>query len=246
MESVGELLRKAREAQGKTLEEVVKITKVSRRTLEALEDDRFSELSAPVYVKGHLRTYARHLGLDEEEVVQKYLRFTQQQEPADLDEWDAVEVEIHHHRQSVGRRWGAIAIAAAVIVVAIVGFSLLGGRDTSDGMPDRVAEDVPLVTSADPTEAAAQDTTIEWHRLQLQAVALERTWISVSVDGTPLADLTLEQGQRREWEAEEWFEVSVGTAEAIEFYLDGQLLGTAGVGRGVVDSLVITEDGMSR
>ena len=117
MESVGELLKQERDAQGKTVEDVAKATKMSTLILEALEDDRYSVLPAPVYVKGHLRTYARFLGLDEDEIVEKYLRFTQQQEHEEMDEWDAVELELHEERARAGRRWIWIVVAVAAVVV---------------------------------------------------------------------------------------------------------------------------------
>jgi cytoskeletal protein RodZ len=87
MESVGQFLRQTREAQEKTIDEVAKATRMSRQIVGALEEDRFSVLPAPVYVKGHLRTYARFLGLNEDDVVQMYMRFTQQQDSAEPDEW---------------------------------------------------------------------------------------------------------------------------------------------------------------
>ena len=120
MESVGELLRLEREAQGKTIEDVAKVTKMSSLTISALEEDRFSALPAPVYVKGHLRTYARYLGLNEDGIIEKYLRFTQQQEHDELDEWDAVELELHEESKRAGRRWVWIAVSLAVVVALIV------------------------------------------------------------------------------------------------------------------------------
>jgi len=244
MESAGDLLRREREAQGKTIEDVAKVTKMSAQIVEALEDDRFSALPAPVYVKGHLRTYARFLGLDEDDVIEKYLRFTEQQEPEDLDEWDAVELELEEQKRAVGRwvLWVAVAVVAAI--VAAVAVRRVG---PPGGPPEerQAQEEVPLVTEP-VREAAREDTMIEWHRLELMAVARERVWLSVAVDGTPVSDLTLEPGERRRWEADERFELDVGNGGALELYLDGEFLGTAGTGRWPVDGLVVTEEGMSR
>jgi cytoskeleton protein RodZ len=243
MESVGELLRRERESQGKSIEDVAKITRMSAQTLAAIEDDRFGALPAPVYVKGHLRTYARFLGLDEEEIIQRYMRSTQQHEPAELDEWDAVELELHEEERHTTRR--NILIAAAVVVVvlaAVFGPRFLGRRHQATPAG---GEEVPVVTEP-AREAAPGDTMIEWHRLELMAVAKERTWVRVSVDGVPVSDLTLEPGQRRRWEADESFQLDVGNGGALELYLDGEFLGTAGMGRRLVEGLVVTEAGMSQ
>jgi cytoskeletal protein RodZ len=252
MESVGELLRKEREAQGKTIEDVVRITKMSSLIIKALEGDHFSALPAPVYVKGHLRTYARFLGLNEDAVVEKYLRFTQQQEHEELDEWDEIELELHEEKQRVGRRWVWVAGAAAVVVALLVWYAIAqrgggdGGADAGGGpvaVPSQQQEPAEEETTS---EAAAEDTMIEWYRLKLTAVARERTWLRVSVDGVAVADLTLNRGEQREWEAEEYFELDVGNGGGLDLYLGGEFLGTAGAGSRLVEGLVVNEDGMSR
>jgi transcriptional regulator with XRE-family HTH domain len=243
MESVGELLRREREAQGKSIEDVAKVTRMSAQTLAAIEEDRFNALPAPVYVKGHLRTYARFLGLDEEEIIQRYMRSTKQHEPAELDEWDAVELELHEEERHATRR--NLWIAAAVVLIGLA--LIFGPRLWSRRPPSGPTEDreIPVVTEP-AREAASRDTMIEWHRLELMAVAKERTWLRVSVDGVPVSDLTLEPGDRRRWEADESFQLDVGNGGALELYLDGEFLGTAGLGRRLVEGLVVTEAGMSQ
>ena len=269
MESVGEFLKHEREAQGKTVEDVAKATKVSKLILEALEADHFSVLPAPVYVKGHLRTYARFLGLDEGAVVGKYLRFTLQQENEDLDEWDAVELELHEEKKRVGSRWVWIAVVVAVVVVgaiiwyaasqqrgasetemsANVGAVTSVGADTSAPAADTNAGTVtntPAAVVEPARETVVDDTMIEWYKLELLVVAKDRTWLSVSVDGERVADLTLERGEQRQWEADESFRLDVGNGGGLELYLDGEYLGTAGTGSRLVEGLVVNENGMSR
>lgn len=240
MESVGEYLRREREAQSKTIDDVAKATKINGQILKDLEGDRFSALPAAVYVKGHLKTYARYLGLDEEEIVQKYLRFTHQQEPDELDEWDAVELELHEQKQAAGRRLAWIGAAAAIVVVLVVLVVLLGDRGTE---PESMREQPAVVE--EPQQAAESDSMIEWHKLELRTVARHRTWIKVSIDGTPVADFTLNAGEERLWEADEYFELDVGSGGGLELYLDGEFLGTAGTGRRLVEGLVVDENGMS-
>ncbi len=246
MESVGELLKHEREAQGKTVEDVARATKLSRLILEALEADHFSVLPAPVYVKGHLRTYARFLGMNEDAIVDKYLRFTQQQEHEELDEWDAVELELHEEKQRMGRRWVWVAVAVAVVVALICWYAASQYRGTSEPETETsTGTDTSAVVVEPVREAVVDDTMIEWHKLELLVVAKDRTWLRVSVDGEPEADLTLARGDQRQWEADEFFELDVGTGENLELYLGGKLLGTAGSGPRLVEGLVVNENGMS-
>lgn len=61
---IGSALRNARESRGLTIELAAQETRISPRFLEALEDDRFEALPAPVYVRGFLRSYANYLHVD--------------------------------------------------------------------------------------------------------------------------------------------------------------------------------------
>lgn len=74
MKSPGTLLREARESKGLTLAEVAAMTRIPRTLLSHLEQDRFEEMRGDVFVRGHLRSYARELGLDSEALIRGYER----------------------------------------------------------------------------------------------------------------------------------------------------------------------------
>ncbi len=69
---LGKLLRNAREERNLDLEEAVRVTKIRRYNLEALENEDWEKLPNQIFVKGFLRSYTRFLGLDEKMVVDRY------------------------------------------------------------------------------------------------------------------------------------------------------------------------------
>ncbi|MBP1718258.1 MAG: putative cytosolic protein [Deltaproteobacteria bacterium] len=71
-ESVGEFLRRERESRRVALEEISKSTRINRPYLEALERNDFRFFSKPEYIRGFLKGYARHIGLDPNEVLKRY------------------------------------------------------------------------------------------------------------------------------------------------------------------------------
>lgn len=71
-ETLGQYLRREREARSVSLEELSGGTRISRPYLEALEQDNFHFFSKREYILGFLKGYARHLGLDPEEVLKRY------------------------------------------------------------------------------------------------------------------------------------------------------------------------------
>ena len=65
-------LRTGRANKGLSLEAVAKITKIQPRILERLEAGRLEGLPAEVFVRGFVRNFARCVGLDEAEALERY------------------------------------------------------------------------------------------------------------------------------------------------------------------------------
>lgn len=73
MGEFGETLRKERETRGISLTTITQVTKISNRHLVALEQEQFQSLPGGVFNKGIVREYARVVGLNEDEWVNRYL-----------------------------------------------------------------------------------------------------------------------------------------------------------------------------
>ncbi len=69
MPSVAEQLHQAREARHLTVQQVADITKIRTDHVRAIEEGNYSVFSAPVYIKGFVRTYSTLLKLDVPQVM---------------------------------------------------------------------------------------------------------------------------------------------------------------------------------
>jgi len=69
MSTVAEQLRKAREAQNLTVQQLAEITKIRSDHIRALEEGNFDVFSAPVYIRGFVRTCSTLLKLDVPQVM---------------------------------------------------------------------------------------------------------------------------------------------------------------------------------
>jgi transcriptional regulator with XRE-family HTH domain len=74
-------LKKQREKAGITLQNVAAKTRIDIKFLEALEDGNFNFLPE-IYVKAFIKQYAKVVGLDEEETLQKYILIKEGREGA--------------------------------------------------------------------------------------------------------------------------------------------------------------------
>lgn len=72
METVGEFFRQVRETKGLTLDDVASKTRIHPEFLKALEEGNFAKLPEQVFARGFVRSYARSLGLDEEDAVHRF------------------------------------------------------------------------------------------------------------------------------------------------------------------------------
>jgi cytoskeleton protein RodZ len=77
----GEKLRRERELRGISLDQIAAATKISTRMLKALEAEKFDLLPGGIFNKGFIRSYAKFLGIDEEQAVADYVAATGPEEP---------------------------------------------------------------------------------------------------------------------------------------------------------------------
>jgi len=126
--SIGERLRQRRESLGRSLKDVENATKIRVRYLEALERDDMAALPAEVYALGFLRSYARYLGLEPEELVSAWRRLREPPPP----EPAPPPVAAPPPRRSrttrpapAGRSartggWAAVAVGLLIVLIGIV------------------------------------------------------------------------------------------------------------------------------
>ncbi len=76
LQSLGQMLRAAREAQALSLQEVEAQTRIRAKFLQALEEGDLSVLPSVTHAKGFLRNYAQFLHLDVGEVIARFAAAT--------------------------------------------------------------------------------------------------------------------------------------------------------------------------
>lgn len=121
MGAFGDRLRREREMRGITLDEITESTKISRRHLEALENERFDQLPGGVFAKGFVRAYAHFLGIDEDQAVADYSAASHEQPEPE----DKFPLEIHEdpkREMNARRSRTPLVFAIAALVGVLVGY----------------------------------------------------------------------------------------------------------------------------
>lgn len=128
MGNFGEDLRMERLARGISLEEITAVTKISRRHLIALEQEKFRQLPGGILSKGIVRSYAGAVGLDQEDWTQRFLKAysASGQLIEDDRNWIAFAANVGKarilRREAVEIRWRWAGAMLLVAVVAAAGY----------------------------------------------------------------------------------------------------------------------------
>ncbi len=143
--SAGERLRRARQAQGRTVRSVSASLNLPVDKIEALEEDDDERLPPPTFVRGYLRAYARLVGCDPEVIVAAY-----RQHRGDKGEEERPLRPVggkHGARMRLRPRLALSTVALAMLVVGIVAMTAVVLRGSDD--PDRQ-------TSLEPTPGVVE------------------------------------------------------------------------------------------
>ena len=76
IEDFGSYLKSERELRGVTLEELHAKTRIPMHYLRALEKNLFDELPEEVFIRGYIRSFAKVIGANEDEVLSAYIDIT--------------------------------------------------------------------------------------------------------------------------------------------------------------------------
>ena len=131
MTSVGQFLQKRRVEKGMSVAEVSRSTRVPVASVERIEADRFGELPGEVFVRGFLRSYARAVDVQPDDVLARY---TASRRVA----WVTPLPIVSPVRPARGRRFG-VAIAFVLLLILFTLALSIVLRPRGDDMPQELS-----------------------------------------------------------------------------------------------------------
>lgn len=116
--SLGEKLREARESRGITISEVAEQTRISSLYLEGIEADDYRTLPGGIFNKGFVKSYARFVGVDEQEALQDYASLISTQDSTAGDDPKIYKPEVLTDDRNNSS--GLLTIIFAVIILGLI------------------------------------------------------------------------------------------------------------------------------
>ncbi|HVE59544.1 MAG TPA: helix-turn-helix domain-containing protein [Pyrinomonadaceae bacterium] len=113
--TLGEKLRQAREERGISISEVAEQTRISPHYLASIENDDYRTLPGGIFNKGFVKSYAKYVGLDEQEALADYSRLIASQEGTSDDEPKTYKPEVLTDDRTSGSTLPTIIFAAIIL-----------------------------------------------------------------------------------------------------------------------------------
>ncbi|MBI4729929.1 MAG: DUF4115 domain-containing protein [Acidobacteria bacterium] len=214
---IGRRLRQARQDRRLSIEESAWRTRIRPDLLRALEREQFQALEHAGFVRRHLSSYARFLGLDPAEIVEDYARC---HEPPDASPIEHLDRRRRQAKRPPRAKWLIAAAASGALLVAASVVGVLGGgeRDVS----------LSALSSAGPRLGPAAASRLAPLRVTVRVLATSATHLSVMVDSRTAFEGDLAEGQGRSFAGRSAIEVVAGNGAAVRLTVNGTSMGAPG------------------
>lgn len=265
---IGDELRERRELLSLHLEEVERNTHVKAHYLDALEKGAMENLPSTVQTRGMLSNYATFLDLDVDALLLRYADALQarHREKNPQKTLRKPGQPIAANLPPIRSFMAGDMIFGIGMAILLIGFSIWGINRVA--MLQSQQEDQPsapsisdvLLASPDPASIIPTETLVLIESLdeptativiptqnlnvnvQVNLVAVERTFMRVVVDGEEVFNGRVVPGTAYPFEAEEQIEILVGSGAAIRIVYNGQDLGLLGVFGQVINNLYLADE----
>lgn len=245
---VGDILRKERITRRITVETIAKDLKLNVKYIKSLEASEYEALPADPYVRVYLRSLAKYLSLDPEEILKKFYM----ERGMSLEKESSSKISISMKEKDEVK--SPMLIIVLILIALLAGFSFLANKkgwlsqvvktetDTSfvsshatvHNHTDSLLEDSLLagsllnqIDSSLATTDSAVDTAGTMS-LKLD-VTNDSVWIQVFADGQSWKNI-ISKNQSRTFTAKDSFNVHVGNNSTVKYSIDGKPMKIYGSG----------------
>jgi cytoskeletal protein RodZ len=252
MTSVGSILRKERESQGRAISEIAAELCITQCYLHAIEEDDTAGVPGLFFYKNFARQYAAILGIDQS-LIQPALDAIQA--PEDTPPSSAicvpnrlVQATNRSHIPDISMGWSVVGLVVVLLCCSgIYAWWKRAPQASSAAAVVRQTAPVAMVSASVPSpvqpdaQQGAQPAvqTGEASGVVLKLSATERTWLSISSNGKEIFAGILQPSESKTLTGLDRATMKVGNAGGIEVLWNGKIISPLGT-RGQVLTIKIT------
>ena len=221
--SIGDALTGARRQAGLTITQVSQRTCIRETIVRGIERGDYSACGGDFYARGHIRSIARAVGLDPEELIREYDATEAPSEPitaADVFQ-PFTPVKLRERRRA---NWSVVLLVGVVAVLGIVGFRFFGSRHPGHAKPPATASSGHPKASTTPADTRPVSHPAPTHvRLTLAAKTGNVTWAeATTANGTILFSGDVYSPATETWTSKHNITLQLGNPAGATLYLNGK------------------------
>ena len=135
MMDIGTRLKEAREQKNLTLEQLQETTKIQKRYLAAIEDNKFSVLPGKFYAKAFIKEYANAVGIDSKELLDQFEGTppVEEEKKQETEEYTRINQPTRERSRNTGSLLPKITVfllIIAILVLAVVFYQKTASNST--------------------------------------------------------------------------------------------------------------------
>jgi cytoskeletal protein RodZ len=248
-EKVGDILRKERITRRIALETIAKDLKLNVKYIRSLESNEYHDLPADPYIRVYLRSLAKYLQLDPEEILKKFYEergIHDEKYRKGSDSQIAITMSDTERKKETKPWLIILAVILALAAFSLIAKKMSGGQSSSSPAvapqaahpadsakqknPTQIdsSEDSLLGSliphdqpqKADTVKATAKDTTTMTFEVRVKP-GRDSVWIQSFADGISWKNW-LRPGQIKRFAARDSFNIHVGNNRVLEYTLNGK------------------------
>lgn len=225
LEKIGNVLKKAREEKGYSVEYVASILKINPDYIRGLEEFKKEHFPAAVFFKGFLKNYAIFLNLNVAEILKDYSLVSGESRV----EWQNSGIDTRRDDRNLKRflKPGYLVIWAILLLIVFSWLRVLHvNYKKKSELEKRIASNFNTMTTA--KELALHEEKKKLFSLAQQNDVIkiktnDSCWIEVKHGNVKIFQGLLLAGEEREISYKKGTVIKVGNAEAIELNYKGEI-----------------------
>lgn len=230
--TLGEKLRQAREERGITISEVAEQTRISGLYLACIENDDYRTLPGGIFNKGFVKSFAKYVGVDEQEALQDYARLVANQDNEIVDEPKTYRPQVLTDERNSTSNLPTIIIAVLILGLMTWGVLTLVGyvqnqpsQSSNSNSLTNTAANINLANSNTENKNALPSVP-STDTIEAEVKALQQNlWVQYKSDGKTAAKV-IKANEPLKLEAQKTLSLSYAKAQTqnIQLTLNGKLI----------------------
>lgn len=251
---IGSELKKAREDNGLTLEEIQEATKIRKKYLKAIENENYEVIPGKTYVKAFIKKYAAEVGLNGKEIVKKYENEIQIKQKNEKEQKQKINKETKFWKT----KWTKIIIILIIIfsiitIIYTISVNQLENSSSvtlSNSVNNQKTQDqnkerdtlskqntltIPTnnnnINNNNKSKTNTKTDTLQIHndkKKMVKLIASEKSWLQIYIDEKKIFQGFMYKGDIKKISGKKTAAITIGNGIAIRIIKNGEAIGPWG------------------